>query len=237
VRRGFMFSKPDADGGAGGAGNEGDAAAQAAAAAATAAAAAGRAKGDAGGGEAAGNETAAKTLTMTQAELDAIVKREKAKQEKATKAEAEEAARVAALSETDRLKAEKVAADAKTTAAIETGKAALVRADAKLAAVVAGASIEKAPLVLRLADLSDIDVTDDVPDAVAIKAAIEKVKAEVPELFVAAGTERSGGDFQGGSSSKKIWTRAEIAALSGTPEFEKYKDDINRAVSEGRIKG
>lgn len=236
MRRGFIFFKPDADGspggGAGGAGNEGDATAQAAAAAAE------KAKGDAAGGEAAGGETAGQTLTMTQAELDAIVKREKVKQEKTTKAEAEEAARVATLSETDRLKAEKEAADVKTAAAIEAGRAALVRADAKLAAVVAGASIEKASLVLRLADLSEIDVTDDVPDAVAIKAAVERVKAEVPELFAAAGgSERSGGDFQGGSSSKKIWTRAEIAALSGTPEFDKHKDDINLAASEGRIRG
>lgn len=176
--------------------------------------------------------------TFTQAELDAIIAKRVAAAEKSTADRIKTEADTAKLDETDRLKLEKEESDRKATEARAAADVRVLAAEARVQAMALGVKPERLEHVLRLADLSAITVGDDgnVP-ADDVKKAVSVVLAEIPELKgTGSGSQQSGGDF-GGSNGKKVWTRAEIAALAGTPEFEKHKDDINLAAREGRVRG
>lgn len=239
MRRGFILFKPDDTGNAGAATAGGGDAAGAAATAAAAGDAATAGSSDAGSTAAAAGAGAA-GKTFTQAELDVIVAREKAKAEKKTKTDLEAEAQRAAMTETERLRAEKEASDKAAADAVKEANARVLRAEAKMSVLAAGAKPERVEHIVRLLDLSDIEVGDDGSvDAKLLAGAVAVLQKELPELFggSAAQAARSGGDFSGaGGEGKRTWTRAEIAALAGTPAFEEHKEDINLAAVEGRIK-
>ena len=114
--------------------------------------------------------------------------------------------------------------------------ATLVGAEARVAALSAGAPAAKLAGILKLADLSDVEVTDGEVDQTAVKAAIATVKKDYPELFGAqpSGPASSGADFTGAPQGKRTYTEAEIKAMS-TSDFFKAQDDINAAYKEGRV--
>jgi hypothetical protein len=170
--------------------------------------------------------------TFTQAEIDKIAAKARKDGAATAKAEAAAAAAAAAMTAEEKLKADAKAADDRATEAISRANRVLVQAKAEVAAATAGATGDNVEAVTRLADLSGVDVDDDgTVDAESVKAAITLVKGKFPSLFGAAGTSRSGGDFQGGGDGKRVYTEAMIAAMS-SEEFAKAQDDINAAMAE-----
>ena len=122
-------------------------------------------------------------LDLTQADLDAIIQREKAKARSAAERELAEAAERAKMDETQRLQAEKADADARATEALTKANERVLQAEAKLAAGAAKVSPERVATFLRLVDLSEVEVGDDgTVDAKALDKAIEAALAVAPEF-------------------------------------------------------
>lgn len=170
--------------------------------------------------------------TFTQDELGAIVKRERAAAERAAKARFDDEAKRAAMSAEERLRAELEAERKNSADAATRANAVLVRAEAKVAAAAAGAAGENAEAVIKLADLGSIEVGEDgAVDAKAVEAAVTQVKGKFPALFAPAGAQRSGGDFQGGEPGRRVYTEAQIAAMTSA-EFAAAQEDINAAMAE-----
>lgn len=142
------------------------------------------------------DETNASRLPSTQEEMDAVIEREKGKAKRAAlkeiaekygdldalKAAAEKAATATSPDSPDvqALITEALAADRKERDSASNAR--LISEAAKRLAKESGASSVKA--ALRLADLSEVGMTDDgEPDEAAIREAIDAVKAEAPGLF------------------------------------------------------
>lgn len=149
--------------------------------------------------------------TFTQAELDAIVKRRLARAKKEADAEREEAERKAKMDENERLKAEKQEAERKAQDAIAAANARAVRAEAKAQAASLGVKPDRLDYVLKLADLTEIEPDEDGEiDTKAVKAAVERVLKDLPELKGdGAGAGANGGEFNGGGSDgdKNPWAK------------------------------
>ncbi len=174
--------------------------------------------------------------TFTQEEVDAIVQRRLTRAESDWKAQAKADAEKAKLDEVERLKVEKQEADDRAAEAEKKAQQALVAAEVKVAILAAGAKPERIEKILRLVDLESIGVADNVPDAKAIEAAIALVKADLPELFGAGGTQRSGADFSGQGSGKRTYAESEYRKLvADAAYFDANKDELNAAVREGRV--
>lgn len=137
-------------------------------------------------------EPAAKTFT--QADIDRVVQQRLARERKEWEAKLDEERKQASMSEAEKLKAQVTAAEAKATEAANLAAQRVIRAEAKLHAVALGIKPERADMALRLADLSGVELGDDgEPDAGAIKTALEKVLADLPELKGAANGAVGGG--------------------------------------------
>ena len=156
--------------------------------------------------------------TFTQAELDAIIAKRLARERKAWEQQLEEERRKAAMTEAERLRAEKEEAERRAQEAQQQAAQRLVQAEAKVVAMELGVKPDRIPYVLRLADLSSVDVDENGQvDATALRAAIEAVLRDVPELKGAtAAPGKSGADFTGGSGaaernpwSKEHWNLTE----------------------------
>ncbi len=75
-------------------------------------------------------------------------------------------------------------------------------AEAKLAAVSLGVPAARAPYAAKLADLSGVPVDeDDGPDLAAVKSAVKKVLADIPELKANAAAEKAPGLRIGANNS------------------------------------
>lgn len=230
MRHGYIFFRPDNGDGAGGgaaSGADGDDAGKQQ-----------QAQGQDGGQQ--GQDGGKVSFTAEQqAQIDALiadrVKRAEKQARQTALDEAKQQREREQMDELERVKAEKADAEAKAVEASAAAQRALVAADAKVAAIAAGAAPEKVAHIMRLADLAGIELVDGAPDAAAVKAVIEKVKADVPELFGAAGTRQSGGDFRTGDAGKRVFTSAEIRAMS-PDEYAKNRDEIMAAMREGRVR-
>lgn len=176
-----------------------------------------------------------------QAKVDELVadrvKRAETAARKKALEDAEAERKKASMNENERLKTEKEEAEKRATEADARADHTLVIAEAKVTAIGAGASPEKIAHVLKLADLSAVVVTEGVPDVAAIKAAIEAVKNDVPELFGASGgTQRSGGDFGSTPSKARTYLQSEYATLCADEAyFAEHQEELLAANREGRI--
>lgn len=109
-------------------------------------------------------------------------------------------------------------------AAVTKLEAAARTSEAKVAALAAGVKPERLDYLLKLADLSEVAVNDGTADAAAVKAAVEKVLADMPELKGQAGQARGGGEFGGqGGGTGLTWEA--IKAMS-TKEVEARLPEI-----------
>lgn len=174
-----------------------------------------------------------KTVTMSQAELDAAIASRIERDRRATatflKAEADKAK----LTESERAKAEAAERDAKTEERAKTLDDRDRRSAAREALNDAGVTNSKA--VLALLDLSDVPIgADGEVDPKAIGKAIDKAKALAPELFAPAPKKGSSGAEFGGDS-KHQYTREEIARMSPA-EFAQNEAEIDRQVMAGTVK-
>lgn len=111
---------------------------------------------------------------MTEAEAEAAFTAFKV--DKAAKAEADKGNLTALQAKFEKAELDK-------TAAIEKANGVMVKAEAKLIAGTLGIKPERIDAVIRLADLSRIQVTDDgIVDVAAVKAALEAGIKDIPEL-------------------------------------------------------
>ena len=181
-----LFNTPfyDADGGAGAGG----------------AAGAGGQGGDGVGSGDGGQGGAAGGKTFTQEDVDAIITKRLAREQKNWETKLEEEKKKANMTEQEKLKALADEADKKGKTAIDAANKRLVTAEAKVQATALGVKPERIAYVLKLADLSGADVDDkgNVSEKV-VKQAIEAVLKDLPEL---KGTGPGGVNLGGNPGSK-----------------------------------
>lgn len=128
----------------------------------------------------------------TDADLEAHTQKQL---EKAKKKWEKEAAKTAASTATAQAgdqtaQAQQQAAADESSARADKATQRELRAAAKLAAVSLGIPAARADYAVRMADLSGVDIDDDDgPDSDAIKAAMEQVLKDIPELKPAAQAE------------------------------------------------
>jgi|SRR5690625_1519462 len=141
---------------------------------------------------------------FTQADIDRILQQRLARERKQWETQMEEERKKAQMSVEERLKAEKEEAEARAQEAHNTANQRLISAEAKVQAVALGVKPERVEYALRLADLSDVDMDDDGnPDAAAIKAALDVVLNDLPELKGTTNPGRSGSEFHGGGQDER----------------------------------
>lgn len=157
---------------------------------------------------------------LSQAEVDRIVQREKRKAAEAARREFEEQAANAALSETERLKADKAAAEKAAADAMSAANQRLINAEARVTALDLGFKPDRIAAALKLADLSDIDVDEaGTVSGDALTAALSSVLTQFPEwkMGAVAATNVGGGTNPAGAGSTKatLEERLEQARESG----------------------
>jgi len=163
-----------------------------------------------GGQDTAGQDAPKSDVkTITQEELDRIIQQRLQRERKKWEQQIEEERRKAAMTEAERLKAEKEEAERKAQEAQAAAHRRIIQAEAKAQALALGVRPERLEYALRLADLSEVEVGDDgEPDAAAIKAALEKVLNDLPELRGATAPAKSGSEFQGGNTAdRNPWSK------------------------------
>jgi len=170
--------------------------------------------------------------TFTQEDVDKLIAARVKRAEAEARKSVEDEAKKAAMSAEDKLKAELESAKQDSQKVVERANRMLVQAKAESVAAALGATGENAEAVIKLADLSAIEVNEDGSvDLAAITAAITQVKGKFGALFTPAGTQRSGGDMNAQGNGKRVYTEAQIAAMTAS-EFAEVADDINAAAAE-----
>jgi hypothetical protein len=169
----------------------------------------------------AAEKAAAVDKKYSQADLDAITEKVRATERKKALDEQKEAAEKAAMTESERLKAELADRDKKVTEAQTTANRRVVQAEARVVAISAGVKPELMHYVLKLADISSVTVNDDgEPDAVALKAAVDKVLIDMPQLKGASGN--GGAGMSGDVDDGRVLSDSEMIKLQQTNP-EEYK--------------
>jgi alanyl-tRNA synthetase len=184
-----LFNSPDflqlfADDGAGGAGTGGEGGGAGGAAG----------SGDGGQGGAAGGKT------FTQEDIDAIVTRRLAREQKTWETKLEDEKKKASMTEQEKLKAAAEESEKKGKTAVEAANKRIVAAEARVIASELGVKSDRIGHLLKLADLSgaDVDEKGEV-NTKAVKQAIEAVLKDLPEL---KGGGPGGFNLGGGPGSK-----------------------------------
>lgn len=173
----------------------------------------GEGNGDQNAGDGDGGNPAGKTFS--QEELDAIVTKRLAREQKAWESKLEEEKKKASMTEQEKLKAAAEEAEKKGKTAVAAANQRLVTAEAKIQASALGANPDKISYIIKLADLSGVTVGDNGEvDIKAVKQAVEDVLKELPELKSAgAGGFNLGGNP--GSKGASGGMNAFIRAASG----------------------
>ncbi len=154
--------------------------------------------GDKGGGSGSGGKDPEK-LTMTQADLDAIIERRLARDRKDREKAAEEEKKKAAMTESELLKAEKAEADKKAADIQSAANTRIARSEFKIAAQAAGVPADRLEAAVRLADLSEL-TPDEKTGEFSKKDIDNAVKATIKaNPFLTAGAN-GGGSVGGGAN-------------------------------------
>ena len=146
-----------------------------------------------GDGNSTGNDDRGGKRLFTQEELEAKLAKRLARERRKWEQQLEEERKKAAMTEAERLRAEKEEAERRAQAAIEAANQRAIRAEARVQAAALGVRPERLDYVLRLLDLSEIEVGEDgTPDAGAIKQAVEQLLRDLPELKGSTGSVGTG---------------------------------------------
>lgn len=171
---------------------------------------------------------------FTQAELDRVIanrlKRERAAWDKAQA----DKAHADAMSETERLKADRDAAEKRAADREAAADRRLVAAEARLIAAGLNVRPDRVGALLRLVDLSGVDVTDGEPDAGAIKSAVETAIKDFPEWRAGDGSTTTLGATNGARSNGGTM-RITRSMLRDPAFYAKNKDAIRHAAANGLI--
>ena len=164
----------------------------------------GGAGGESDGGGAGGKGGEGGDKAFSQADVDKIISQRLAREQKAWETKMAEEKKKSEMTEQEKLKAAAAEAEGKGKAAIDAANARLVTAEARVIASSAGVPAEKIAYVLKLADLSGIEVDEkgNVNEKL-VKSAIEAVLKDLPELKGAgAGGFNISGNPPGGGAAK-----------------------------------
>lgn len=154
-------------------------------------------------------QATAPSATFTQSDVDRIVKDRLDRERKAAADERKKAD----MTESEKLKAEKAELEDKVTEAEAKANKRMTVAEARLQSISAGVKPERIDALLKLADLSSVDIGEDgEPNAKQIKTAIEKALGEYPEFKVGA-SAKGGADYSGNGGQPAL-TEAAIMAMS-----------------------
>lgn len=157
--------------------------------------------GGAAGGDGGQGGTAGNGKTFTQEELDAIIAKRLNREKKNWESDLEKERQKAQMTEAEKLKAEKEEAEKKSKTVLDSANQRLITAEAKVQAAALGVNPDKISYVLKLADLSGVEVDDKGEvDTKAAMQAVEAVLKALPELKGAAG---HGGFNMGGNPGQK----------------------------------
>lgn len=151
-----------------------------------------------------GKATGKDTVSMSQADLDKLIKTRLEKDRKAREAEAKAEADKAAMSEAEKLKAEKAEADTRAEEAERKALETKVETLAERAAVAADVDPKRAGRFVQLVPIALDDLAPDgEPDEKAIAKLVGKTLDEWPEFKAATSDNgdskpaKSGGDVNG----------------------------------------
>jgi hypothetical protein len=174
---------------------------------------------------AAGGNTGGKTFT--QEELDKHISDRLKRERKSWETTLEDEKKKAAMTEAEKLKAEKEESDKKLSEIEQKADARAIKSDAKILLSESGVKSERIGAALKLMDLSGVEVTDGEPDAAALKKAVEGFAKEYPEFVGQTSTTTAGGDFGGGNGKPAItdeWVRTADAKdlQARMPEVEAF---------------
>lgn len=178
-------------------------------------------------------------LTMSQADLDALVERRLGKAKRKWDDEAKTYADRVKMDEAERAKAERADAEKVSAEKVKGANTRMIKAEAKSAALAAGVKADRLSRFLRNVDLDNVDVDDDGNlDEKAVADAVKAALADVPE-FAATGNGNGAGkgasaEFNGNGNTRKF-TKDDIAKMS-VDEFEKNEKEIMAQMRAGAVK-
>lgn len=153
--------------------------------------------------------TSEQEKTFTQSELDAIIKKRLAEQEKRFKADSEKEK----MNEIDRIKAEKQEVENKQKETENRLKQTRLETLVLKFATKAGIKPERIDYVLRMLDVSEINFDEELkPDSKQVESAIAELVKTIPEL-VTTFKVNSGGTQIKGNSGEPL-TREAIRNMS-----------------------
>jgi hypothetical protein len=138
-------------------------------------------------------------LSMTQAELDSIIIKRLAREQKAWETKLEDEKKKAAMTEAERLKAEKEEAEKKTKDIQTAVNSRIARTEFKIAAQAAGVPADRLDAAVKLADLSEV-VPDEKTGEIPKKALDDAVKATIKANPFLQGIVGKGGGVGGGTN-------------------------------------
>jgi hypothetical protein len=131
----------------------------------------------------AGGEHESAEKTLTQSEVDQLLKRRLYRERKKWEDEAAEQKKLAEMTEAERYKAEVEAVRKESQERLRATQQRIVTSEAKSAALNANVRSDRLEAVMRLADLSDVDVYDDGGfDEKAVQRVIQSVVDQYPEF-------------------------------------------------------
>ena len=199
-----------------------------------------------GAGEGDGDGGKPAMLSMSQADLDRMIDKAVGKKASAKDAEFKAWLKAQELSEQDRAKVEKEAAEKERDEARQEALTARVETSIERAALAAGVTPGRVDRFLKLVDVNLDDLTTDgKPDSDAIAAAVKAALDDVPEF--ASGTDSDGkpngkpkpsgasGGQHNGNGGGKTFTREQIAKMSAK-EFAENEAAIDAAMKAGAVK-
>jgi hypothetical protein len=138
-------------------------------------------------------------LSMTQAELDAIITKRLSREQKAWETKLEEEKKKASMTEAEKLKAEKEEADKKAKDIQTAANIRIARTEFKIAAQAAGVPVDRLDAAVKLADLSDL-TPDEKTGEIPRKVLDDAVKATLKINPFLQGTEGKGSGVGGGTN-------------------------------------
>ena len=160
--------------------------------------------------------------TFTQEDLDKIISKRLDRAQKEWQTQLEDEKKKAAMTEAERLKAEKDEALSKAAKTEQAANQRLISAESKIVAAELGVNPKRINHLLKLADLSAVVVDESGNiDTQAIKQSIEAVLADFPEL-------KGNGSAVGGSGNP-----AGASGSNNPTDFRNAsKDDFAKALSQ-----
>ena len=166
---------------------------------------------------------------------EAELAKERKKWETEFAAKVDEERKKAAMTETERLKAEKEAAEKKAQDAMRTANERLLRAEVKATAV--ALDIVDPDAAYALMDRDAVSVGDD-GTIKGVEDALKALIKDKPYLLRQKGAQSVGGATNPAASGNmpgKIYTRAELERMSAD-EINKHWAEISEQMSKGPIK-